>query len=491
MARDGKAPSGIFFRELALVFFGALCLSALTSLLSYHLERQLILRTNDLLRISMAWSQVASDAEAMETALESCLVAGDGRTRETYRQLAGRLEDGIMTLAKVPSLHRDVLAIEDVQGMARTMTRQGLEAIEAQGSRAVVRSNERFREASATGEYLRDRVHLAVMDLLRRESGMYRRISARLGTVSLVALLLIPGGLVLAMLVLAAVSYRITRPLGELAAAAERVSRGDFSQPVPVRRQDEVGHVAKAFNRMALNLARLIEDLREKSALEVRLRESEVENLAMQNLLQETRLQALQAQTNPHFLFNTLNVGAHLANLENAERTAAFLECAGRIFRYTLHGPDLAVALEEEIGHAEDYVALLHMRYGEQAFTFSAEIEPGLYDVQVPRLILQPLVENAYLHGLADRAHGSISVRAYRAGAGLAIEVADDGAGIPPEAIERALLPRAANNGSSGAIGLANLVARLRLWTGLEQPVEFLADRGRGTIVRLHLPERE
>ena len=240
---------------------------------------------------------------------------------------------------------------------------------------------------------------------------MYRLISTRLSAVNLAALLLIPGGLALAMLVLAIVSYRITRPLSELAAAADRVSLGDFSQEVPVRRQDEVGHVAKAFNRMAENVARLIADLREKSVLEVRLRESEVENLAMQNLLQETRLQVLQAQTNPHFLFNTLNVGAHLANLENAERTATFLEYVGRILRYTLHGPGLAVALEEELGHAEDYVALLHMRYGENSFTFSAEIEPGLHDVQVPRLVLQPLVENAYLHGLADRDHGRISIR--------------------------------------------------------------------------------
>ena len=150
MARDGKAPTGVFLREIALVFFGALSLFVLTSLLSYQLERQLILRTNDLLRVSMAWSRVADDTETMETALENFLVAGGGRSRAAYDRQAGRLEDGIMALAQVPSLHRDVLALEDVQGMARTMARQGREAVDAKERQAVVRSNERFRDTSTT-----------------------------------------------------------------------------------------------------------------------------------------------------------------------------------------------------------------------------------------------------------------------------------------------------------------------------------------------------
>ena len=232
--------------------------------------------------------------------------------------------------------------------MSETLLAQASQAVEAQERGSFERSNDLFRAFSTTGEYLRARIHQSVVDRLRRESANYRLISARLAMVGRVALLLILGGLVLAMLVLTLLSYRLTRPLAELAEAAQRASRGDFSREIPIRDWDEVGYVAEAFNQMSRGLTRHIQDLQEKSALEVRLRERELENLAMQNVLQETRLQALQGQMNPHFLFNTLNAGVHLANLERADRTAAFFENVGRLFRYNLRHPGLAV----EIGRA-------------------------------------------------------------------------------------------------------------------------------------------
>jgi len=491
MADESKAPTGMFFRRIAIVFFVALSVFALTSFLSYQLERRLIVRVNRLLRDSVAWAQVAEDTEDLEAALEKCLGSGDKQSRIAYNYMALKLENDIRDVAADLSPYRDVLAIEDIQGMVATMLAQAKETLDAHELQSYAQSNTMFSALGVTGEYIRDRVHLAVMDFLQRESGKYKVINTRLDMVSRVALLLILGGLVLAMLVLAVVSYRITRPLAELAEAAEKVSQGDFSQAVPIRKRDEVGHVAVAFNQMSQSLARLIGDLQEKTALEVRLKEQEVENLATQNLLQETRLQALQAQMNPHFFFNTLNTGVHLANLENAERTAAFFENVGSLFRYSLRSTGVAVALEEELSHVENYVAFLHMRYSEEAFTYLTEIEPALLDTQIPRLTLQPLVENAYLHGLANTVGGRISIRAFRNGGNHIIEVADSGIGISRQAAEEALLPREREGGSSSTVGLANVIARLQLWTGLANPVEILGQHGGGTVIRLQIPLRD
>ncbi|MGE5529702.1 MAG: histidine kinase [Patescibacteria group bacterium] len=491
MGRSGAGSPGPFFTRIAWAFIGALSIFALTSFLSYHLERRLILRVNRLLRTSMSWAGLAEETENLEAALEKYLAVGDERSRTAYTARAGELRARALALVGNPTLLQDVLAGEDAQGMVETMLAQGEAVIDAQERRSLARGGDPFHAFSVTGEFLRGRIHLAVMDLLRREAGNYRLISNSLVILGRAALLLIIGGLLLAVLVLVLLSYRLTRPLAELAEAAGRVSQGDFSREIPVRERDEVGHVAEAFNQMSRALARLIQDLHEKSALEVRLREREVENLAMQNMLQQARLQALQAQMNPHFFFNTLNAGVHLANLEKAERTAVFFENVGRLFRYSLRSPGPSVALEEELNHVENYVALLHMRFGEKSFSFVKEIDPSLLDTPLPPLTLQPLVENAYLHGLAGRTGGTIAVRVRRQRGAAVIEVADDGRGMTREAIEEALRPYDGRCRDASPIGLANVIARLRLWTGEERPVEIRTEPGRGTAIVLSLRERE
>ena len=490
MEQRSLVLSESFSGRITWAFFGALSIFAFASFLSYHLYQHLIIRSNQLLQTSMAWVRLSEDVEKLETALEKSLVIGDERSRDSFLALAERVRGEALALAREPSLHPDALAYEDVRTMLETMVERGLTILEAKGNGSATFGPESFRAFSTTGEYLRARIHLGVMDLLRREHLNYRLISTRLELIGKAALGLILGGLVLAGAVLITLSHRLTRPLAELAEAARKVSQGDFSQRVRVRAGDEVGRVAEAFNRMAQALGRMVADLQEKGALEVRLRERELENLIMQNRLQEARLEALQAQIDPHFFFNALNTGVHLANLEEAERTAAFLEKMGRIFRYRLRNPGRAVALEEELNHVQDYVALLHMRFGEEAFSYRTEVEASLLDVLLPPLTLQPLVENAYRHGLSDSSGGQIVIRGYRQKDEIVIEVADDGRGIPPETAAR-VLASAAENGVGGVRGLANVVARLRLWTGNEHPVEILPGPERGTIVRLHLPIRE
>ncbi|NLG85314.1 MAG: histidine kinase [Firmicutes bacterium] len=271
---------------------------------------------------------------------------------------------------------------------------------------------------------------------------------------------------------------------------AQRFSRGDFSFAIPVRYYDEVCHLTEAFNLMSRSLARMIQDLQEKSALEARLHQRELENLAMQNMLQETHLALLQSQINPHFFFNTLNVGVHLATLEKAERTAVFFEKVGRLFRYSLGKLEVAATLGEELEHVENYVALLQMRFGKRVFLFHREIEPGLAALCLPRLTLQPLVENAYLHGLAGRPEGCIELLAYRTEAGIAIEVRDNGKGMAPEKVAEILQAAGQGERGTGAHGLSSVIARLRIWTGHEDPVAIETQPGEGTTVRLLLPPR-
>ena len=471
-------------------FFLTISVFGVFSFLSYNLERHLMLKSNQMLQTSISWAQLAEDTEKLEAALAKSLVTGDREARRAYERLAVSFRKRAATLRETPVHSTDPLAVEDVLGMTATLLDQAATAMAARQRRDFDEGNEAFRAFATTGEALRNRIYQAVVDRLRRESASYQKISRRLAFVGRASFALVLGGLGLAMLLTFFLSRSLTRPLAELAEAAQRVSRGDFSFEIPVRYYDEVGHLTEAFNRMSRSLAQMIQDLREKSALEARLHQRELENLAMQNMLQETRLALLQSQINPHFFFNTLNVGVHLASLEKAERTAMFFENVGRLFRYSLGKLEAAATLKEELEHVENYVALLQMRFGKRTFVFRQEIEPGLGALSLPRLTLQPLVENAYLHGLAGRTKGHIELLAYRTEAGIAIEVKDNGKGMAPEKVAEILEAAGQGERGAGAHGLSSVIARLRLWTGCEDPVAIESRPGEGTTIRLLLPPR-
>lgn len=489
MSTRGTPPVTLSAR-IFRAFFLTISVFAVFSFLSYNLERHLMLRSSRMLQASISWAQLAEDTEKLEAALAKSLVTGDRNARRAYERLAASFRERAAALRDSSTHGTDVLAVEDVLGMTATLLDQAATATAARQRRDFDEGNEAFRAFAATGEALRSRIYQAVIEELRRESASYQKISRRLDFVGRASFALVLGGLGLAMLLTFFLSRGLTRPLAELAEAVQRVSRGDFSIEIPVRDHDEVGHLTEAFNRMSRSLARLIQDLQEKSALEVRLRQRELENLAMQNMLQETRLALLQSQINPHFFFNTLNVGVHLASLEKAERTAVFFENVGRLFRYSLGKLETAATLKDELEHVENYVALLRMRFGKRAFLFRQEIDPDLAALSLPRLTLQPLVENAYLHGLAGRAGGHIELISYRTEAGIAIEIRDNGKGIAPEKVAEILQVAGRGERGAGAHGLSSVIARLRLWTGRDDPVAIESQPGGGTTIRLLLPPR-
>jgi two-component system sensor histidine kinase AlgZ len=190
----------------------------------------------------------------------------------------------------------------------------------------------------------------------------------------------------------------------------------------------------------------------------------------------EAQLQALQARTNPHFFFNTLNTIATLIpeNPELAERT---LERLADIFRYALDSSRTrAVPLSREVEVVRDYLAVQAARFGDR-LRYTVELDPEAASVPVPPLLLQPLVENAILHGVSQRAEGGhVEVLIRREGAKVTISVGDNGPG-----------PGRSNHHGSGT-SVGDLSARLRMTYGDQSSLELGARPGGGFLVRLWLP---
>jgi two-component system LytT family sensor kinase len=221
-----------------------------------------------------------------------------------------------------------------------------------------------------------------------------------------------------------------------------------------------------------------------------RLRAREVLAARLEARLVESELRALEMQLHPHFLFNTLNAIAVLVRKADGERALATLNALAELLRLTLSERGrLTVPLDREIELTGRYLELEQTRLGER-LVVELDAPADALDAEVPTLVLQPLVENAIKHGIAPRSEGGrVSVRVWRQGARLHVEVVDDGVGLAASAAAGAAT--SGHRDRRGGVGLANVRARL---AGMypDDHTLAIADRdGGGTVVAIELPYRQ
>ena len=198
-------------------------------------------------------------------------------------------------------------------------------------------------------------------------------------------------------------------------------------------------------------------------------------------LLLEARLDALQRQINPHFLFNTLNSIASLVR-SKPELARQMTVKLANILRALLKDHDTYVPLREELRFTDDYLDIEVVRFGTEKLKVEKEIDPQTLDVLVPSILLQPLIENSIKHGLEPRIHGgTVTLRSRLQGNRVMIEVADDGVGIvarPPSELRR----------TGAGIGMKNVRERLEVLYGNQARFTVVSNPGRGTLVSIEIP---
>jgi two-component system, LytTR family, sensor kinase len=196
-----------------------------------------------------------------------------------------------------------------------------------------------------------------------------------------------------------------------------------------------------------------------------------------ERLLLQTRMEALQSQINPHFLFNTLNSVSSLVRF-NPDKAREMIIKLANILRRLMRTTDAFVPLREEFDFIDDYLDIEVVRFGPDKLRVLKELEPASLDVMVPSMMLQPLVENAIKHGVAPRIDGgSIYLRSRVAGTRVVIEVEDDGVGFTDGAAS-----------SGTGIGMANVTERLQVLYGDSAHLETDSTPGKGTLIRVTLP---
>jgi two-component system LytT family sensor kinase len=198
-------------------------------------------------------------------------------------------------------------------------------------------------------------------------------------------------------------------------------------------------------------------------------------------LVLEARLDALQRQINPHFLFNTLNSIASLVR-NKPEMARQMTVKLANILRALLKDHDAYVPLREELKFTDDYLDIEVVRFGTDKLRVEKDIDPRTLEVLVPSILLQPLVENSIKHGLEPRIHGgTVTLRSRLEGDRVSIEVSDDGVGMtgrPESAIRR----------TASGIGMKNVQERLEVLYGKQASFNVVSNPGRGTVVSIEIP---
>lgn len=270
-------------------------------------------------------------------------------------------------------------------------------------------------------------------------------------------------------------SRSITGPVSRLVSMAKQIAKGDLQITPEPQKEDELGLLSNAIQQMSADLSVLIE--KDKKSLE------------MQRIVKELELQALQSQINPHFLFNTLNVLSKLAYLEGAEKTSDLTTSLSNLLRYSLQKLDKPVTLKEEINHVNEYATIQQTRFRDR-IRFELDADASVMQVAIPALTLQPLVENAFQHGVAGMEHGAIIQLTIRSiPEGVSIAISDNGAGMTEET-RLSLLRLEAETASkaSTGIGTRNVFRRLNLFYDREDLIEIESQPERGTLIHIRIP---
>lgn len=286
--------------------------------------------------------------------------------------------------------------------------------------------------------------------------------------------LLVGALLVLLTVFMRRLARSVTQPLARLQTACEGIRRGDYSPVTDTPGRDELATFTETFNTMARKIDDLIHEGYEKDLAATRL-----------------ELQMLRLQINPHFLYNTLESIHSVAYLEGNREVGEMAVLLARILRYGVSAPGGPVTLRDEANNLADYIRLQELRY-RGTVSFLVSIDPGVLTCACPRMILQPVVENALYHGVSSLERGGmVQVLGYREEERLVLRVSDNGQGMEPE---RAALLNDYINGRNKAfrsIGLKNVNRRIRLSYGEEFGVQIQSVLGRGTMITVTLPARE
>ncbi|MGL5649688.1 MAG: sensor histidine kinase [Clostridium sp.] len=266
------------------------------------------------------------------------------------------------------------------------------------------------------------------------------------------------------------VSHKIAYPIKRLEKSVKKLEEDINDIDIEINGSTEIKHLGKAIKSMAKRVNTLMDEM-----------------VIIEKAKRKNELDALQAQINPHFLYNTLDSIIWMIERENYNESVNMVSALAKFFRISLSKGKNIITLEKEIEHAKNYLTIQKIRY-KNRFDYSIEIEEEVKNLASIKLIIQPLVENAIFHGMEDMyGDGEIIIKAYRKEENVYIEVIDNGMGMLEEVCENLLTGNSKVKGAGSGVGLKNVHERIKLYFGEGYGVSVESELDEGTTVRIHM----
>ena len=434
-----------------------------------HSQSQAIRQIDGVYNSNIQLNDISTTLEKMQTSLYQYLNTKSSDELENYYLYEQDYRNLISELNEETVNDQNLLMEKNIRNMSDTYLEKTAGAIEAKRGRNVSCYNEEYSKAQN-----------------------YSVLRSTLNYVVGFSMFLLTVSMLVALAWIVMMTRTITRPLIKLAEAANTIAKGGLEVDFPIiDTGDEISTVAKACNKMMNSIRDYIRQTKENYERESRLIENE---LSMKNDLKEAQLKYLQAQINPHFLFNSLNAAAQLAMMEGAENTCLFVQNMADFFRYNVRKMEKDTTLKEELELVDNYIYILNVRFAGEIH-YTKQIDERVTGTMMPSMILQPLIENAVNHGIRElQGEGKIHLSVYSDGGMVCVKVEDNGVGIEPEVIEKIMRGESAHSHSqrdSAGIGMDNVINRLKRYYNMEHVIEIRRREERGTEVLIYLKRED
>ena len=317
-----------------------------------------------------------------------------------------------------------------------------------------------------------------IQDYIYVETTNYANVKAELDTRNtrtfVICIWISVAAIVLALFLTMKAAKSVTKPIQKLCRMTQQVAEGDFTVQTKESNTDEIAVLTRSFNDMTQEIGGLVEDIKQQQ-----------KNLR----IAETKL--LQAQINPHFLYNTLDAIVWLAEENRKDEVVSMVTALSDFFRTTLSKGRDFITVREERSHIESYLKIQQFRY-QDIMSYEIDMEENMGEFMIPKLTLQPLVENALYHGIkeSDQDRGTIWIRAFSESEdSIILKVEDDGAGMSQERIDQlnSWLKLKERGEEVKAYGTLNVNDRIKIAYGDEYGLHYEKRTGGGTVAVVRL----
>lgn len=473
--------------KLMLAFLLTTFLIMFMNILMYVNTNRMLESLDEVYTENINLNKISDTLDSIENALTDYLNTRSSASMEDYYRHVQDYTNLTSALYGDISSNKLLLMERDIRNMSENYVELTNYALDGKRGGNIEKYKVRYQEAGKVYAYLKSMIAELNNERFRRNAEIYQMQSSNLRALELMNIISIFIIGIMNVIMIMILTNSITKPLIRLADAAGVVSEGNLNiDTVPIESEDEIGVVTKAFNQMVENIRRYIERLRENMETERKHKEKE---LMMESHLKDAQLKYLQAQINPHFLFNTLNAGAQLAMMEGADKTYTYVQRVADFFRYNIKKDQDEVTLAEEISLVDTYIYILNVRFAGDIH-FSKEIDETLLNVKLPGMTLQPIVENSVNYGIRNIDwEGEIKLRVYRQDNTVCISIKDNGVGIPQDKIDKILSGRFHQDeglSDSNGVGLDNVINRLKLYFGEDDVIDIISEgenKGTETVI--------